>query len=199
MPENVRLVMLCRTERIELLKPPAGTPRLQLTGFTLAETHRYLDTVFDFVSEPQADEFHRRTGGNPRIQAFAVETSPASEPRDPNSCLLALGEPLPGLTANLDDLLQNRLDDRKNAHPGSGAEIDRLCEALSALRPRIPARVLSALCGISEDAVHSFVQTSGDLFSSMVTPFSSAMNRLRFGFARTTGRRGTRFRTSSTA
>ena len=157
MPENVRLVMLCRTERIELLKPPAGTPRLQLTGFTLAETHRYLDTVFDVVSEPQADEFHRRTGGNPRIQAFAVETSLTSEPRDLNSCLLALGEPRPGLTANLDDLLQNRLDDCKNAHPGSGAEIDRLCEALSGLRPRIPVRVLSALCGVSEDAVHSFV------------------------------------------
>lgn len=37
-PQSVRLVMLCRTELIELLKPSAGTPGLQLTDFTPEDT-----------------------------------------------------------------------------------------------------------------------------------------------------------------
>ncbi|MEU9159626.1 hypothetical protein AB0D29_04975 [Streptomyces sp. NPDC048424] len=155
LPGNVRLVMLCRTERIHLLEPPPNVHRIELEGFSVAESRQHLESVFGSVTEAQAAEFHRRTGGNPRIQALVLGAA-----SDLESCLVSLGEARHPEGSLFDELLQGLVDQCKDANH-LGAEIDRLCEALAALRPRMPIKVLTELCGVSAALVHSFAADLG--------------------------------------
>lgn len=151
LPDNVRLVVLCRTERVDLLEPPPGVHRIELAGFGVAETRQHLASVFGVVTEAQAAEFHRRTGGNPRIQAFVLSTA-----SDLESCLASLGEARHPDVSLFDELMQSLVDQCKDANHHLSAEIDRLCEAMAALRPRIPVGVLTELCGVPASVIHSF-------------------------------------------
>ncbi|MFJ8957535.1 hypothetical protein ACIRO1_46350 [Streptomyces sp. NPDC102381] len=155
LPDNVRLVMLCRTERIELLEPPPNVHRIELEGFGVAESRQHLESVFGPVTEAQAAEFHRRTGGNPRIQFLVLGTA-----SDLESCLVSLGEARHSDGSLFDELLQGVVARCKDANHLS-AEIDRLCEAMAALRPRIPVKVLAELCEVSAALVHSFAADLG--------------------------------------
>ncbi|MFD7411635.1 hypothetical protein [Kitasatospora purpeofusca] len=155
LPSNVRLLMLCRTERIDLLDPPPLAHRIELMGFGTEETKQFLVSVFGVVTDQQASEFHRLTGGNPRVQALALDSA-----TDIEACLASLGGVLQTDGTLLDGLLQGLVDKCKDAHH-SANEIDRLCEALAALRPRIPVRVLAELCSVPPALVHSFVADLG--------------------------------------
>ncbi|WP_406136029.1 hypothetical protein [Streptomyces sp. NBC_01089] len=156
LPVNVRLVMLCRTERVNLLEPPPGVYRTELAGFGVTESMQHLESVFGAVTEAQAAEFHRRTGGNPRIQALVLSTA-----SDLDSCLASLGEAIHPDVSLFDELLQSLVDHCKDANHHLSAEIDRLCEAMAALRPRIPVRVLTELCGVPAALIHSFAADLG--------------------------------------
>jgi hypothetical protein len=71
-PSSVRLVVLCRTERQELLDPPTSVLRIQLEPFTRRETSAFLRSYCPTASEADIDEFHRLTSQNPRVQAAAL-------------------------------------------------------------------------------------------------------------------------------
>ncbi|WP_329371558.1 hypothetical protein [Streptomyces sp. NBC_01483] len=156
LPDNVRLVMLCRTERVDLLEPPPSVHRIELAGFGVVESRQHLESVFGAVTEAQAAEFHRRTGGNPRIQALVLSTA-----SDLDSCLASLGEARHPDVSLFDELLQSLVDHCKDANHHLSAEIDRLCEAMAALRPRIPVGVLTELCGVPAALIHSFAADLG--------------------------------------
>lgn len=156
LPDNVRLVMLCRTERVDLLKPPPGVHRIELAGFGVTESKQHLDSAFGAVQEAQAAEFHRRTGGNPRIQALVLDGA-----GDIDSCLASLGEMKQTDASLFDELMQDLVDRCKDANHHLGVEIDRLCEAMAALRPRIPVGVLTELCGVPAALIHSFAADLG--------------------------------------
>ncbi|GAB7185220.1 hypothetical protein ATKI12_5051 [Kitasatospora sp. Ki12] len=155
LPGNVRLLMLCRTERIDLLDPPPLARRIELVGFDAGETKQLLASVFGAVTDQQASEFHRLTDGNPRVQALALDSA-----TDIEACLSSLGGVRQTDGTMLDGLLQGLVDKCKDAHH-SANEIDRLCEALAALRPRIPVRVLAELCSVPPALIHSFVADLG--------------------------------------
>nr|WP_127891584.1 hypothetical protein [Streptomyces sp. S10(2018)] len=155
-PDNVRLVMLCRTERAEMLDPPPGVHRIELMGFGGTESRHHLESVFGEVTEAQAAEFHSRTGGNPRIQDVVLGSA-----TDLESCLASLGVVRHSNAILFDELLRNLVEKCKDAHHHLSTEIDSLCEALAALRPRIPVRVLTQLCGVPRALVHSFVADLG--------------------------------------
>ncbi|MFJ5075208.1 hypothetical protein ACIP8Z_11475 [Streptomyces sp. NPDC088553] len=156
LPNNVRLVMLCRTERVDLLEPPPGVHKIELAGFGVIESRKHLESVFGAVTEAQAAEFQRRTGGNPRIQALVLSTA-----SDLDSCLASLGEARQHDVPLFDELLQSLVDRCKDAHHHLSVEIDRLCEAMAALRPRIPIGVLTQLCGVPAALIHSFAADLG--------------------------------------
>ena len=159
-PPNVRVALLCRTERIDLLKPPPATPRFELAGFELADTRQRVESVYGPVSGADAEEFHRRTSGNPRIQTVALETS-AGEGLE--SCLRALGEPQPGQSASaqLDSMLRARIEDCKYRRGLESAGLERVCEAIAVLRPRVPIRIVAELCEVPESLVRSFASDIG--------------------------------------
>jgi len=63
LPTGCRLVMLCRTERRNLLKPQSSVHQLPLEPFSEGETTAHLRGVFPSATADDAREFHRLTGG----------------------------------------------------------------------------------------------------------------------------------------
>ena len=100
MPPNARVVEFCRTERIGLLEPPPGTEQLELSGFGPEQSRQHLESRFGPVQAADASEFHRRTGGNARVQDQVMRESQTAE-----DCLARLGEVSGGEVATVDDLL----------------------------------------------------------------------------------------------
>jgi hypothetical protein len=154
-PPNVRFVFLCRTERRHLLNPPPQCRQARLLGFGAAETATHLAQRWQGVGANDAAEFHRRTAGNPRVQALVIATAPTLD-----DALRSLGEPKVADQAVFDHLLERRVAAAKDAH-GDPAQIDGLCRALATLRPRIPIRVLAALAACEPDLIHSFASDLG--------------------------------------
>ncbi|MCZ2857742.1 hypothetical protein [Blastococcus sp. VKM Ac-2987] len=156
LPQNVRLVVTCRTERIHRLGFPANYQDIPLHGFELNETRSYLQTDYPDVSPADASEFHTRTGGNPRVQATVLDAT-----TDIREALawLAPNPSSPG--AALDSLLERQVAEIRDRQHAAGADIDAICVGLAALRPMIPVRVLAELAGVHASVVLSFVSDLG--------------------------------------
>lgn len=66
--------MTARTHRRATLQAPGDTIELELTGFDLATSSLRLRQVFSAGSDHSVGEFHRRTGGNPRVQEYWLDS-----------------------------------------------------------------------------------------------------------------------------
>jgi hypothetical protein len=181
LPANVRVVEFCRTERIQLLDPPPGTTQLELSGFGPEQSRQHLESRFGSVQPADASEFHRRTGGNARVQDQAMR-----ETRTLADCLTRLGQVSGNDVTTVDDLLTRLVEEAIYHDPGNAAAIRVMCQALAVLRPRIPVSVLVALCGISPSLVRSF---AADLHGSLLADGDTLQFRRRHHGARAPGRR----------
>ncbi|MFJ4229881.1 AAA family ATPase, partial [Paenarthrobacter nicotinovorans] len=156
LPQNVRLVATCRTERTDLLGLPAGYQDVPLSGFDLAETRAHLKTVYPDVSSTDASEFHNRTSSNPRVQAAVLDAT-----NDIKEALTWLA-PNPGSPGQaLDAFIERQVAEIRDRQHGSAPEIDAICTGLAALRPMIPIRVLAELAKVHPSVVLSFVADLG--------------------------------------
>lgn len=72
LPDNVRLVVTCRTHRRHLLDPPDAVEQVAIAGFDLAETTAHFRASFPHASAQDISEFHEASAGNPRVQAYAL-------------------------------------------------------------------------------------------------------------------------------
>src|SRR5690606_29750567 len=72
MPDGCKLIMLCRTERIYLLKPNSKITQLELQAFSEIESLMNLRKWFPEAGENDGTEFHRLTSGNPRVRSNAL-------------------------------------------------------------------------------------------------------------------------------
>ena len=153
LPDGVRLVVLCRTERQALLDPPASVLRLELNPFNRDETATFLRKIHAEASDNDVDEFHRLTSHNPRVQATALDQNiPLS------AVLLSLG-PNP---TTVDDTISALLDDRRETVGGEEQlQINSICTALATLRPFVPVKVLASVSGVEVAAVRSFASDLG--------------------------------------
>lgn len=152
MPDNVRLVFLCRSHRQGHLDPPVDAIRLELWPFSRKETAAYLRQRFPGASEQDIDEFHRLSSYNPRVQALALsrndtlpETLRLLGP-NPTTVEDTIGNLLEGAIAKLKD----------NAGYVEKAQVDKICAGLAVLRPLVPIPVLSRMSGVDQDAIKSF-------------------------------------------
>jgi hypothetical protein len=73
-PDNLRVLMTCRTHRREDLRAPAATSEYRLRGFDLAGSTAMLRRHFPSASTSEAAVFHERTQGIPRVQAYLLES-----------------------------------------------------------------------------------------------------------------------------
>ncbi|WP_413331381.1 hypothetical protein [Brevundimonas phoenicis] len=156
LPAGVRLVMLCRPDRLDLLKAPAGLDTVPLRPFSLAETGRHLRARHPDASDADVVEFDRRTSSNPRVQANAFTASTTLA-----GVLRALGPKPQTVSAIIAGQLEGALDKVRNEAEDPGA-IDELCKGLATLRPLIPIETLARLAAVDASAVRSFAHDFGD-------------------------------------
>ena len=157
LPDGVRLVVLCRSHRQNVLDPPRQALRLKLKPFNGTETASYLRQTFPNASEHDVNEFHRLSSQNPRVQALALsrnlslaETLRLLGP-NPTTVESAIGSLLNDVIAKL----------RDSVGPIEKERIDKICAGLAALRPLIPISILSQISEVSEEAIRSFALDLG--------------------------------------
>lgn len=156
-PEECKLVMLCRTERIALLKPLTYVARHELQPFSESESYNNLLAWFAGASEADGQEFHRLTGGNPRVQANALDAKETS--------VAQLLQSLGPYGTSVDDQIRLQLHRAvsriSDLLPDSFHEHVNICMGMASLPPHIPIRVLADAAAVTEDAVKSFVAEIG--------------------------------------
>jgi len=156
--EGVRIVALCRTERINLLQPKSNIRQLELKPFSEKESYNFLLSHYPRASMEDGLEFHRLTNGNPRVQSNAMSHS-----GDPiNEMFIKLGaigvtvdEQIQGQLMSAVASLKDKLDDNYIQ------QIDLICTGLASLPPFIPLYVLSKAANVEESTIRSFVSDLG--------------------------------------
>ncbi|MCQ8182288.1 ATP-binding protein, partial [Methylomonas sp. SURF-1] len=157
LPIACRIISLCRTERVNLLAPKQNVQQLPLLPFSQTETLNHLRKHFPNACADDGLEFHRLTGGNPRVQANAINFSSSSL----SKVLTGLG-----LGRTVEEQIAAQLKDaiaRLKEHQPSifQQQIDAICLGLANLYPFIPIEVLAAAAEVDSAAVKSFVADLG--------------------------------------
>lgn len=158
LPQDCILVMLCRTERINLLSPPSYVTQLELHPFSEEETGRYLRFQHPSATTDEVQEFHQLTNGNPRVQANAI--------RDNTFSIVEILHKLGPIGTSVEDQIKLQLAEAIN-HIKDGLPLDHqhsinaICTGLAALPPLIPIEVLAKVANVSETTIKSFVADIG--------------------------------------
>ena len=157
LPDGIRLVVLCRTERRPFLDPPASVLQLKLEPFSRYETATLLRKTHADASDNDVDEFHRLTSHNPRVQATALDRNIPLP-----SVLSSLGPNPTTVDDTISALLQQTVDNlRETVGDAEQLQIDSICTALATLRPFVPVTVLASVSGVEVAAVRSFASDLG--------------------------------------
>ena len=147
-PDGLRVVGTCRSERITRAIGNSTCPPYELHNFSLPEAQTFILSRRPDATPEQIAAIRHRSGSNPRIIANLVD------PHQPLSALPGSG------AASLNDLLQARIDTATKSAKDKGADEEAiggfLC-ALSVLPPPVPIDELAAAFGQSTSAIHSFV------------------------------------------
>jgi hypothetical protein len=156
-PEGVRLVVLCRTERQARLDPSSKVLRLELHSFSREETAAHLRHRFPGATERDVDEFHSLSSHNPRVQAMALSReAPLAD------VLRRLGPNPTTVERAIESLLEEAVAKlRDSAASTERDQIDRICAGLAILRPLIPISVLASISGVGEAAIRSLAVDLG--------------------------------------
>lgn len=157
-PEDCRLILLCRPERIHLLSAPDHIPQLKLLPFSKEETFENLAKWHPEVSENEAYEFHRLTSGNPRVQMNAISAGHSSV----NELLRYLGPSGTTVEKQIEQQLNKAVQKVKNNLPlDYQSQVLKICTGLASLPPNIPIEVLSRASEVKAEDVKSFIADIG--------------------------------------
>lgn len=157
-PVGCRLVMFARTERLELLNPPSRIGQFELKPFSEKETSAYLLKHFPDATNDDSLEFHRLTGGNPRVQANALNV----KHRKIADVLLSFGPSGITVDAQIEAQINAAVSVVKDKlSPDFQNHIDAICLGLANLPPFIPIDVLATVAGVQENEVKTFVADLG--------------------------------------
>jgi len=145
-PANVSLVVTCRTGRRDEINLPASVPQLELDGFDQTASAALLRTHFPNASDEAAAEFHRRSGGIPRMQFYVLSSDP------PN---LEKAIELAAKTPN--ELFGDLLEAAVFQAPDPEAAAERLAELVCLTKPLTTERIRS-VSGMAAGRVRAFCQ-----------------------------------------
>jgi hypothetical protein len=158
LPDGCRLLMFCRTERIDLLQPRSNVHRFALQPFSQTETEAHLRNYFPAATSGQALELHRLTGGNPRVQANALAPAKGTVVE----VLSSLGPSGTTVDDQIAAQLESAVTKLKDQHPANAArQVDAICLGLANLPPYIPLDILAQAAGVNIAAIKSFVSDLG--------------------------------------
>jgi hypothetical protein len=157
-PAGCKLVMLCRTERMALLKPKSYIRSLVIEPFNKEETGKNLRQIFADVRVDDITEFFRLTAGNPRVQATALSNRYTSI----GALLSSLGPDPLSVDQQISNQIKASVSRVKDTLPEiHQQQIDAICLGLTILPPHIPLAVLSLVAGVDATTIISFVADIG--------------------------------------
>lgn len=158
LPATCRLIELCRTERIHLLKPPTRVTKLELRPFSETETAAHLRSWHPDATNADVREFHRLSSSNPRVQANAL-AGPHSNLRD---LLVGLGPTRTTVDDQIAGQLETAINRIRDEHTDlENRQVQAICRGLANLPPFIPLRVLAAAANVEVSAIKSFISEFG--------------------------------------
>ena len=157
-PDGCKLVLLCRTERVELLKPNSKIAQFELEPFSQDETLTNLKRWFPEADVKDGMEFHRLTGGNPRVQGNALNIKESSV----SELLNQLGPAGQSVEDQIELQLNTAVSKIKDSLSDMFQEqIQSICLGLASLPPHIPLDVLARASKTSKETIKSFVADLG--------------------------------------
>jgi len=139
LPSNVCLIVTTRSGRLDSLRLPANFISHKLDGFDRDETAEHIKLFWKDSSDAWIDDFHHLSGGNPRVERYAIDYS-SSDQQKALSVLRPEGKNLGGIFK--EQLLTAR---RK-----SGRDLKTFCSGVIALSRPIPIRHLSSIIELNE-------------------------------------------------
>lgn len=168
-PSNFKLIMLCRTERVDLVDPENLVKHIKLDSFSFDESKCLLQSFFPGVKQNEAEEFHRLTNGNPRVQNKVLDSNYDN--------VIDLLLSFRATETSVEDQINSRLEDaienvKKKECINEREKIDSICIGLATLPPFIPIDVLSKASGVSVESIISFISDFG---SSLLLVGNSAV------------------------
>lgn len=159
-PEGCRIVALCRTERIQLLKPQSYVRQIELRVFSESESLRHLRTRFPKATNSEGQEFHRLSSKNPRVQANALDIS--ADDITVSSVLSKLGPSATTVDQQIEAQLEFAVATVKdNLSQNYQDQIETICQGLANLPPFIPIDVLARAADIKRSVISSFASDLG--------------------------------------
>ncbi len=157
-PEGCKIVTLCRTERIELLKPSTSVRKVELKCFSESESLAHLRKYYSDATVDDGLEFHRLTDGSPRVQANSTDMGGNTI----SDIFTSLGPSGTTVDDQISSQLKSAISNVKEVFPPDFQNhVDAICLGLAILPPFIPIEVLSTAAEVDLEAVKSFVADLG--------------------------------------
>lgn len=147
LPSNVRFVVSARTARKSGLGFPVTTDEVLCRPFTETETRQHLIGVFPDASNASISSFHDLTGGNPRVQSYALKAS-GGNLDTLFEALLPNGRTLADVIDASFTLALKKL--------GRQTDLDRLTAALAFLPTPASVSAVAAVSGTNDQLVRDF-------------------------------------------
>ncbi|WP_420469914.1 hypothetical protein [Brevundimonas sp. FT23042] len=154
-PENIRIVVTCRTGRRPDVGGGGAVVDFELKAFDLTETRRYLALVRPGFPEGAADNLHDLTGGTPRRLAYALRGLGADGYAEAVS---RLSPRAPGL----EPLFEKNVAEAGSRIGGPDA-VMRLLSALGRLPRPTPSWALAKVADVLEDDITDIANDLGGL------------------------------------
>lgn len=145
---GVKLIVSCRSHRIDISKGDVECIELRLNPFNLDETEIFLRNRLKKLSETEIQVAHARSGGNPRILEHLVSSDRGLlDPSEINNKI------------KLDDLLKDRIGKALSEARNRGyrkTDILAFLAGLSVLPPPVPLDEYAMASNMEMSAVESF-------------------------------------------
>lgn len=152
-PQDCKLVLLCRPERIYLLQPESYVFQFELESFSIEESLINLRNSFPQASEEEGLEFHRLTSNNPRVQANSLDEKHSTV----EELLASLSPSGTTVQDQIAAQLNTAVSNIKDRLPKEQHEkINSICLGLASLPPLIPIEILSLVSEVSTEDIKSF-------------------------------------------
>jgi energy-coupling factor transporter ATP-binding protein EcfA2 len=147
LPSNVRLLVTSRTGRLKSLRLPSTFQQVTIAGFSRHETEAHIRRVWSAPPELWLDDFHYLSGGNPRVQKYALEFAGDAPDRALNY-LRPSGK-------DLNNVFREQLS---HAVRKAGAQelVQAFCAGLALLPRPIPVDYLAAVTRVESTQIVDF-------------------------------------------
>jgi len=134
LPSNVCLIVTTRSGRLDSLRLPVYFISHKLDGFDRDETAAHIGLFWKDTSDAWIDDFHHLSGGNPRVERYAIDYS-ISDQQKALSILRPEGKDLGGIFKEQLLTAQRKL----------GQDLKMFCSGVIALSRPIPIHHLSSI------------------------------------------------------